>query len=244
MRIAEFIEESNRLSTPDEQFGLLKQAAGALGFNHLAYGVLKGEMPEPPIPGAGPAVLLNYPQDWVRHYFDNGYQQIDPVIAYTPILPGPYRWQSLAQWFDLDERQSRLFDESDAAGISHGISVPLHGPLGSVAVVSFASSHGDGDIDIDPNIGRLQALAAQFHVAFTGVAAGYDPGRQSSHLTEREQECLCWVARGKSSWDIGRILGISEFTVNYHLKKTLRKLETHNRIVAVVKAIRLGLIRV
>ncbi|MGF1612009.1 MAG: LuxR C-terminal-related transcriptional regulator [Kiloniellales bacterium] len=40
------------------------------------------------------------------------------------------------------------------------------------------------------------------------------------------------------------ILGISEFTVNFHLKKAMRKLGTSSRVLAVVKAIRYGLIHV
>jgi hypothetical protein len=51
-----------------------------------------------------------------------------------------------------------------------------------------------------------------------------------------------WTAEGKSSWDIGMILQISDNTVNFHIKKAMRKLDTTSRTVAVVKAIRLNLI--
>ena len=68
-----------------------------------------------------------------------------------------------------------------------------------------------------------------------------EPG-QFPKLTAKQKECLAWVSQGKSSWDIGVILGVSENTVNFHLKQIFKKLDTSNRIVAVVKAIRLGLI--
>jgi DNA-binding CsgD family transcriptional regulator len=61
-------------------------------------------------------------------------------------------------------------------------------------------------------------------------------------LSRRERECLAWTAQGKSSWDIGMILNISENTVNFHVKNAMRKLGTTSRTVAVVKAIRLNLI--
>ncbi|MDP7651842.1 MAG: LuxR C-terminal-related transcriptional regulator [Rhodospirillales bacterium] len=38
------------------------------------------------------------------------------------------------------------------------------------------------------------------------------------------------------------IIGISEHTVNFHLKNAMAKLEAGSRVVAVVKAIRAGLI--
>ncbi|QLL64417.1 helix-turn-helix domain-containing protein [Sinorhizobium mexicanum] len=56
-------------------------------------------------------------------------------------------------------------------------------------------------------------------------------------LSLRERECLLWVARGKSSWDIGVILGISENTVNFHMKNVMRKLNVSSRTVAAMKAV-------
>jgi LuxR family transcriptional activator of conjugal transfer of Ti plasmids len=61
-------------------------------------------------------------------------------------------------------------------------------------------------------------------------------------LSEREKACLLWTARGKSSWEIGRILSISENTVVFHIKNAMRKLGTSNRTLAAVKALQLGLI--
>jgi LuxR family transcriptional regulator, activator of conjugal transfer of Ti plasmids len=61
-------------------------------------------------------------------------------------------------------------------------------------------------------------------------------------FTRRERECLEWVARGKSSWDISIILNISENTVNFHLKNTMKKLGASRRSVAAIRAIELGLI--
>jgi DNA-binding CsgD family transcriptional regulator len=61
-------------------------------------------------------------------------------------------------------------------------------------------------------------------------------------LSDREKVCLRWAALGKSSWEIGRILSISENTVIFHIKNAMKKLGTSNRILAAVKAVQLGLI--
>lgn len=50
------------------------------------------------------------------------------------------------------------------------------------------------------------------------------------------------VEEGKSSWEIGVILRVSENTVNFHLKNAMRKLETNSRTHCLAKAIRPGLI--
>ncbi|WP_027575591.1 helix-turn-helix domain-containing protein [Bradyrhizobium sp. WSM1743] len=61
-------------------------------------------------------------------------------------------------------------------------------------------------------------------------------------LSERERQCLRWVEEGKSSWAIAVILGVSDNTVNFHIKNAMRKLETTSRTQCVVKARRLGLL--
>jgi DNA-binding CsgD family transcriptional regulator len=62
-------------------------------------------------------------------------------------------------------------------------------------------------------------------------------------LTPRELECLKWTMEGKTAWEVGGILGISERTAVLHLSNAMRKLDTHNKHQAVLKALRLGLIR-
>ncbi|MEY9127032.1 DNA-binding CsgD family transcriptional regulator [Bradyrhizobium sp. USDA 336] len=61
-------------------------------------------------------------------------------------------------------------------------------------------------------------------------------------LSGREKQCLRWIEQGKSSWEIGVILNVSENTVNFHVKNATRKLETTSRTQCVVKARRLGLL--
>lgn len=51
-------------------------------------------------------------------------------------------------------------------------------------------------------------------------------------LTRREAEVLYWVSRGKTSPDIGSILGSSPRTVNKHLEHIYEKLGVENRIAA------------
>lgn len=61
-------------------------------------------------------------------------------------------------------------------------------------------------------------------------------------LTKQEIECLRWCKEGKTNWEIGGILRISEKTVEFHLGNAMKKLGAGNRITAVVRGLRLGLI--
>ena len=61
-------------------------------------------------------------------------------------------------------------------------------------------------------------------------------------LTKREVEILRWTAQGKSSEEIASVLHLSINTINYHIKKSIAKLEAPNKTAAAVKAAVLGLL--
>jgi LuxR family quorum-sensing transcriptional regulator LasR len=61
-------------------------------------------------------------------------------------------------------------------------------------------------------------------------------------LTARELDCLQWMTAGKTAWEIGRILSISEAGVNFHISNLRTKFNVSKRNDVVLKAIRLGLV--
>lgn len=62
-------------------------------------------------------------------------------------------------------------------------------------------------------------------------------------LTAKERQCLQWCKEGKTNWEIGEIMAISEKTVEFHLGNVMRKLGAANRITAVVMGIKHGCIQ-
>ncbi|AQS51850.1 hypothetical protein PAEH1_10350 [Paenalcaligenes hominis] len=56
-------------------------------------------------------------------------------------------------------------------------------------------------------------------------------------LSPKERECLYWVALGKTSEEISRILGLSPHTVNFHIRNCFIKLNVSSRPAAIAKAL-------
>ncbi|MCP5371486.1 MAG: LuxR family transcriptional regulator [Hyphomicrobiales bacterium] len=234
MRISEFIERSNAATSTTQLSRSFGQALSDLGYEGYAYGALTNfeayNLPSP-------AVDVTYPVSWVNHYFERGYERLDPVVTKSPFLRRPFVWTDLR---DLSDDEEQFLDEAHDARLFNGIAVPIHGPFGDVFVVSAASPYQDSDPKLAISV--LHVLATQFHSAFLGLVFEDPMLTPAIQLSPRERECLLWSARGKSSWDIGMILNISEHTVNFHLKNAMGKLGAGNRILAIVKAIRMGLI--
>lgn len=67
-------------------------------------------------------------------------------------------------------------------------------------------------------------------------------GRPTLAVTSRQIDCLRWAQEGKTSWEIGQILGISSRTVESYLAIAFERLEVNTRVQAVLKARAMGLI--
>lgn len=84
-----------------------------------------------------------------------------------------------------------------------------------------------------------------------GLLAGYlassircfeNKSERDFDLTERELECLFWIAEGKTSDEIAMILGISRNTINNYITSVMRKTATKTRSEAIAFAVRNNLV--
>ncbi len=212
-------------------------AAAQMGFRHHAIVRLSRT---PSLEQDAPSfemVSVRYPDRWVRHYQENSYAAIDPVHRTALVRTTPYRWRDIAL---LNPPERRVLDEAQDAGLTNGISVPVHEPMGRTLLFSLT-----GSASAMRNEGLCQyvhLISTQFYLHLERLEA-HPASVTQIPLTQRELECLTWTARGKSSWDIGILLGISEHTVNFHLKGAMTKLHTRSRVAAAVKAATQALIR-
>jgi DNA-binding CsgD family transcriptional regulator len=165
-------------------------------------------------------------------------------------------WEDVVSRMKLSEEQKVLIIERRQAGLYNEVTCPIHGPSEQRFALRFA--HSQPEPCDHAHFSALQVLAIHFYYAFArvwrtrseppGLSMGLADAPQAGMsgtctLTLRERECLLWTARGKSASSISVILGLSENTVNFYVKNAMKKLGTTNRVVAVVLAVRSGLIQ-
>src|SRR3546814_8462514 len=61
--------------------------------------------------------------------------------------------------------------------------------------------------------------------------------KSQPRLTDRQRDCLLWVGRGKTDWETGRILGITEDTVDRHLTNARERYGVPKRTMLLVRAL-------
>jgi DNA-binding CsgD family transcriptional regulator len=84
---------------------------------------------------------------------------------------------------------------------------------------------------------RAFRLATRARVPLPESATSEGP---LSRLTPREREVIQWISAGKTSWEIGVILGLSERAINKFIADAMVKLDAATRAQAVANAIRIG----
>ncbi len=87
---------------------------------------------------------------------------------------------------------------------------------------------------------REAGMLAGYFASF-GIVEGAKTERDID-LTERELECLFWIAEGKTSDEMAMILGISRNTINNYITSVMRKTATKTRSEAIAYAVRNNLV--
>lgn len=186
-------------------------------------------------------VSHGYPESWVAVYNNKDFRRHLPVPDHIMKAGKPMRWYEAGDQAYRSPEEREFSARFRALGMPEGVGVPVYGPRNRDAYVSFGFDHPVGPQD-EGKIQQLWAIAQAFHTRVCNVLG--EAGEERVELSPREMEVMQWVALGKSSRDIGDILGISAETVKTYTRRIYDKLDAHDRLGATIKALQLDLIRI
>ena len=184
----------------------------------------------------------NTPDAFVESFDDSGLGRLDPVMQHLRRQSVPIVWD---QGTYVREGRADLWEAQARYGYRHGIALALHLPEGRHFLLGV-----DRDQPVPAHKGELTRVVADLQLfavlaqdAALRILLPPPPADDRPALTPRELECLRWTMDGKTAWEVGSILGISERTAVMHMNNATHKLGCVNKHQAVIKALRLGLIR-
>lgn len=188
--------------------------------------------------------LTNVPSKWTTRYLDEGYYDSDPIVRESAMSRLPTNWTERLRTRTRSSQEDRMFMDALDFGIRRGMSVPIHGPGGEFGLMSLYSEQSDREFMKASDAVRhdVHMVSMYFHDAVRRTLGARASIPKPIPLTDREVEILKWTAIGKTAWEIGSILKISERTVNFHLQNLMGKLGVHNKTHAAAKAMSFGLI--
>jgi len=141
----------------------------------------------------------------------------------------------------LTRMDRAVLDAAAKQGLGDGFTVPAHVPGEVNGSCSFATAGGR----------RLQSehlATAQLVGAFAFEAArrlvkrDHQKQGDPARFSDRERDCLIWIARGKSDSEIATILGISAETVHQYVKQARANYDAVSRSQLVAHALFSGTI--
>jgi len=175
-------------------------------------------------------------EPWLTHYNHMGYAKHDPIVKECIPARDPFFWSEVLERAKPSPIALQIMYDAGVHGLTEGLMAPLHKTDRSIVVVMLA---GSGCY----NRGYYARAAASLASTSYGMLGQHLVEAERSRnaagvvLTERQLECLKWAREGKSSTDIGAILGISVDVVDEHIARACKRLGVRTRMQAVVAAV-------
>lgn len=172
---------------------------------------------------------------WERRYIEQSYFHRDPLWREAVTSSEPLFWSDVTGRRPLEPDEAIIFEEAAEHGMPEGFLTPIKGLDGSLWAVLLAGSEADA---ADPDTRAAAHLLSLYYgsLAQRLRRAEQKHRAESVQLSPRQVECLKWVRQGKSSNDIGDLLGLSGRTVDHYLADACRRLGVRTRHQAVIDA--------
>jgi LuxR family transcriptional activator of conjugal transfer of Ti plasmids len=231
----EFVDCLHAAFTEDDFRRVAERTAHALGFRWFAYFGRGANVPN---------LISSYPKSWTNHYFDEGYDEIDPVLQKPRTPSRILLWDGRDAQSAKSAKERRLFDDALSFKIRTGLTVRIPASQGQFAAFTLAADDRSPGLDrfIETSQDLLQMVGLTYHAHVSARIGRGLAGQTDSPLTQRERQCLAWTSDGKTMEDIAEILDVTPRGVKFHLDNARRNLAALSLPHAVALAVRQGLL--
>ncbi len=231
-KVSPFLELIEDVASLDDLALAMRDLCHTLGFQHFAL-THHVDLART----ATPAIRLhNYPTQWAAFYDEHGLGVSDPVHRASHITSKGFLWSNMASMIPLTACDRKVLDLGRAQGIGDGFTVPANVPGEANGSCSFANAAGT---PLPEEMLPAAQIAGTF--AFESARRLWTVRKpqieKARPLTDRQRDCLLWVARGKGDWETSIILNLSEETVARHIRQACERYGVHKRTSLVIRAL-------
>jgi LuxR family transcriptional regulator, quorum-sensing system regulator SdiA len=234
------LTEMTNAGTVEELWKMHLERMAGYGFDRLLYGFTRYRTTTSLGDPNDFVLLTNHSTDYTDVFIGQGLYHHAPMVNWALEHEGACSWRVLAEMLaqgNVGDAERRVIDFNLGKNVRAGYSVSFKSvssrAKGAIALTAKAGTeqadvdamwdeHGD-DIILMNNVLHLKILTLP-----------YVPPNQS--LTKRQREALEWVGDGKTMQDIAAIMGLTQATIEKHLRLAREALNVETTAQAVAKA--------
>jgi LuxR family quorum sensing-dependent transcriptional regulator len=228
------IDTFDALTTSDRVAAALKTALVSVGHKYFCLNLF-------PRPNEGfdkALIASDLPKAWLDLYLRENFAAVDPALRHCRETVLPFAYREAPCDAEREPRAIEVVHRARDFGVDNGMLFPIASPVGAVGDMWI------GGTERVLGTRELSAVHMLALIAFYKLQALVHPQEATVTLSGREREVLTWVAAGRTAWQIGELLQISQRTVEWYIQQAAQKLGARNRMQAVVIAARDRLIEI
>lgn len=234
----DYVERVISSTTMDDLWQMHCEVMASYGFTRLIYGMASSRSRATLGARDDFLILTNIGGGYMDTFINEGLYQHAPMVRWATENSGACSWGWIAEHADaLTSKEQEVVAFNLKHGLTAGYSLSFAevGARGIAAIgliPAAGATQQEADDIWDAHGRELIAMNKVLHLKILNLP--YPNTRKA--LTKRQREALEWVGEGKTTQDIGVIMGLTPATVEKHLRLAREALDVETTAQAVLKA--------
>ena len=233
-----YLEKLHELQSIDEIWSHHVDQMAKFGFTRLLYGYTRFRTQNSFGDREDLLLLTNHSVEYLKKFVDSGLYFNAPMVKWATENVGACSWGWMTEHADsLTKSEREVVEYNQQMGISTGYSISFKEISSrSKGAIGLVAEEGVSQAEVDAlwkDKGR--EILQMNNVAHLKITTFPFPTLRRP-LTDRQREALEWVGDGKTTQDIATIMGLSQPTIEKHLRLAREALDVETTAQAVLKA--------
>ncbi|SMX28435.1 Transcriptional activator protein LuxR [Pelagimonas phthalicica] len=235
-----YLTELTNVDNVEALWSLHCDKMAEFGFDRLIYGFTQFMTPTSFGDPNDFVVLSNHTAEYRKGFVEDGLYRDAPMVRWALENEGHASWRVMAERIShgqIDEKVQKVIAFNLTHKVNAGYTVSFKSvssrAKGAISLCAAADINQDqidemwadhgGDIVLMNNLVHLKIMTLPIPL-------------QNQNLTPRQREALEWVGDGKTMQDIAQIMGLTQATIEKHLRLARETLNVETTAQAVAKA--------
>lgn len=238
MELQSYLEAVIDAHSMEQVWAIHTEAMAAFGFDRLIYGFTRFRTANSFGAPEDLLILTNHDAAYTDRFIGDNMYFHAPMVKWASENVGARSWSWIEETMgEMSPNERRVVEFNKAKGVTAGYSVSFsNASRRSKGAIALTGRKGTSQAELDAMWARKgREIVIMNNVAHLKIIdLPFTHTKRS--LTRRQREALEWVGDGKTTQDIATIMGLTQATIEKHLRLAREALDVETTAQAVLKA--------